>query len=328
MRRGFMYLVRRVWSYGLMDKALNELIAGLISSNIIDIEEVIDREERWHRQAFDEENEDKKEKIHEIPCELNRFVESIDLHFLPTFTVHGLKKIAHDLINLGNKSIKEKEALDLFEPGYNKKYMGLVNDNRCGMELLGFYLPFHYYADNWGIYLFSSRIGAFAKELSGKNSIPYEAMLGAIVFNVLKHEWHHFMEEVMLSHIELVSRMSYYLDWSRFYTQNRPNNVINEALANARALKQTRYFLPKKLIKRKKIIDSLIDMMKGSMGSYREFDQYLKNSEYREGLSKWLNVATNRPDAQNLVIIAEAARLRHKNARAVPVRIIDANHTP
>ena len=194
----------------------------------------------------------------------------------------------------------------------------------CGMELLGCYHPFHAADGAWGIFLFVDRIGALGAELAAGSAAPKQLMQASMLFAVLRHEWHHYIEEVALSHLEVVAQRPHYQAASAFYRNHWPDGTLNEALANARCLYETMAHVKKTRAAsaHKQIRRELAGMMSRQRPVYSRFGDYLDTRSYRSGIAMWLRDAVGRNDAEHLVIMFEAARLRHRSRKAVPVRLV------
>jgi len=198
----------------------------------------------------------------------------------------------------------------------------------CGIEWLGFYRPFHWGLDGWGIYLFPRRIAELADRLSARVATDPDLMHGALLYLVIRHEWHHFIEEIALSHAEILRRTELFRPYMDHYRSNWPNSVENEALANAKALVDVRRVLGHQIKPLKgsmTVNDVLIElshMMRSARGSYREFDQYEGRHAYRQGLGNLLARFIGMSYGPEVVLIAEAAKLRHNIPEQVPLRYV------
>ncbi len=327
--------------HSMDDEVLGELMVNV--HDLIILAEL----PKWHYDDIEEARD--REGVIGGPCERSRVEHPLDL---PGFSVHEIEGLAEELLKTGDDGNDrfmdhgpEPEGVDDVELWDLWRVTGEIPANSvegCGVELLGFYHPFHRDAhhlhpwdypwdypgdERWGIYLFAERITGLAYAMAGRAGVPGNLMLGALIFHVIRHEWHHFAEEVMLSHLEIVLGHLFYQEWSRLYGQLWPNNTINESLANARALSETRNFLSNEGLGRtsgyrKDIVKALEEMMHLSQGAYSRFDEFVRPDDYRKGLGAWLGQATHGFYGRSQVVVAEAARMRHTNRRIVPVRVI------
>ncbi len=250
------------------------------------------------------------DRIGSFPCERAIVEQPIALECLTAADVESLTAAILDDEDIWPWGEEERSVLNGLE--------------FCGMELLGCYHPFHAADSAWGIYLFVDRIGALGAELAAGSAVPTRLMQGALLFAVLRHEWHHYVEEVALSHLEVAARVSCYDGASTFYRNNWPDGTLNEALANARCLQETLAHVKKTraATTQKQIRQELAGMMSRQRPAYSRFDDYLDARSYRSGIAMWLRDAVGRNDAEHLVIIFEAVRLRHRSRKAVPVRLV------
>lgn len=181
---------------------------------------------------------------------------------------------------------------------------------RCGSEALGLYALFHSSGTAWGIYLNIDAIGCVAREMPVPG--PPHIRFGALLLKVLMHEWHHYLEEVALSHLELTSGQNLVLPYQRLYAKRWPSQVVNESLANAYALDRAASVL-RRLPDGGHHIAALEDLMRASPGSYREFERYPWGTPcHWEGLLSWLAdvLPHGFPSPESAALTVDAVRFR------------------
>ena len=114
----------------------------------------------------------------------------------------------------------------------------------CGKEALAYYRLFHTEREDWGIYLHVDAIGLYCQYLfrlqTATGSPPFSGLqfleiFGALIVTILGHEWHHHVEEVGASGLEVLQSTKRLLPWYAAY-YNPGSNAINETLANADAI--------------------------------------------------------------------------------------------
>lgn len=110
--------------------------------------------------------------------------------------------------------------------------------DECGVEVLGCYVPFHSEEVHWGVYLqmdmLLSAASRLASHRTGAQSSPNSSLseFAALVSLVLFHEWHHHVEEVAVSLLEVARGKKLLMPWHRAHYKP-PHSAINERLANA-----------------------------------------------------------------------------------------------
>jgi hypothetical protein len=250
------------------------------------------------------------DRIGSFPCERAIVEQPLELECLTAAQVEALATVMLDDEGVWPWDEEKRSVLNGLE--------------FCGMELLGCYHPFHAGDSAWGICLFVDRIGALGAELAAGSAVPKPLMQGALLFAVLRHEWHHYVEEVALSHLEVVARRPDYQAAAAFYRNNWPDGTLNEALANARCLQETVAHVKRTRVAsaHKQIQQELAAMMSRQRPAYSLFGDFLDTRSYRSGIAMWMRDAVGRNDAEQLVIIFEAARLRHRSRKVVPVRLV------
>lgn len=101
-----------------------------------------------------------------------------------------------------------------------------------GIDSLAYYLPFHFYKSDWGIYIRALGIERLARELaSPKHPVGITAIRSAYHI-LLEHERVHFFCELAASRIEVITDDATY----RPYFQDKSAGEHEEAIANAAAL--------------------------------------------------------------------------------------------
>ncbi len=103
------------------------------------------------------------------------------------------------------------------------------------VDVLAYYLPFHFYGEEWGIYLRASGVLSIASMLASrsKNGLTQD-LLEVARGILLQHERFHFMAEVACARIELVPSLCKVYEG---YFQDPYATTIEEALANAHAFR-------------------------------------------------------------------------------------------
>ena len=256
---------------------------------------------KWGEPLTDWENE--REESIGGPCESNRLKRG---GIKNSISFQDIRDFARTLMLDRDAAFRDTESpyriyrnYELWRPQED----GRVSLEGCGIELLGFYHSFH---DNWmyphpfpfpyGIYLYTTRISNLAIQMANHYSVPHQIMLGALLYMVLHHEFHHFVEELILSQFELVCERVIYKEWSQLYTRLWPQGTLNEALANAMALRKTKDFLSRRNLGaffslRGRIIQALEYMLNSSPGAYSEYKKFMPQY-YDYGLTLWIEQAT------------------------------------
>ncbi len=130
--------------------------------------------------------------------------------------------------------------------------------------IAGAYQGFHSLLDSWGIYLNAPQVLSFVLDAYKQilddddlgvgdldtflpkvtaSGLPHPFHLLAVrVLATLFHEWHHHLEELTLSELELNGAPAIYEDSRNWYSANWPN-AINESLAEADAIDQVLWLL-------------------------------------------------------------------------------------
>lgn len=171
-----------------------------------------------------------------------------------------------------------------------------------GADVLAFYLPFHFYRTNWGIYLLSSGVIYLACILKGHRTVSeriMEVLGGRLVPARLKrgderflrlaelvlweHEAFHFAAEIAAARSELIAKTRVY----RPYFSNRAATAHEEAVANAQAvIRGVKNQAPS-------IRDRVHDWMKGQGPGYRDFHRWLPARAFSGGASRTAEFVIN-----------------------------------
>lgn len=141
------------------------------------------------------------------------------------------------------------------------------------IDILAYYLPFHLYNSNWGIYLRESGVLCVATILKGSSLNPGDAAFidsGRSI--LLKHEHFHFQAEVACARAEVVAGVRMY----DAYFIDDYAAAHEEALANAFAYRDLRR-QPKALRNR------VSEWMKAQGPGYRDFDRWVDSGKFRAG---------------------------------------------
>ena len=143
-----------------------------------------------------------------------------------------------------------------------------------GIDVLAFYLPFHFYESTWGTYLLASGIVYVASVLKGSSLVPGdEGLLKRAEMLLQEHELFHFAAEVACSRAEIIAKRSFYTA----YFSHAFGAPHEEALANARAFVRGVSAQPS-------VIQNRISAwMKNQGVGYREFDKWIKPLSFHEG---------------------------------------------
>ena len=87
--------------------------------------------------------------------------------------------------------------------------------DQVGADALAFYVPFHFYGKDWGIYIRDTGVKYLACVLKGSALIPGdEDYLSTAEFILRHHEMWHAATEVACTRAELVARRSLYREYS------------------------------------------------------------------------------------------------------------------
>ncbi|MBK9216306.1 MAG: hypothetical protein IPM59_12035 [Chloracidobacterium sp.] len=131
------------------------------------------------------------------------------------------------------------------------------------IDSLAYYLPFHFYKSDWGIYIRAFGIQRLACELaSPRRPVGVTALKSAFRI-LLEHERMHFLCELAASRIEVVVSNATYSP----YFRDKSAGEHEEAIANAAALMKSGT--------RDAQLKAAHDFMKRQGSGYSDFDQWL-----------------------------------------------------
>lgn len=139
---------------------------------------------------------------------------------------------------------RHPEIEDIF-PTFAKDNFGQkVGDKKVPADLLAFYLPFHLFPDDWGIYILASGVRYLARIIRLQSKLEEaDALLVSRLF-LYYHELYHHKVEMFVTKLEVPQRQQIYK--SRKLFQNKSDseplptlNLNEEALANADAFMRT-----------------------------------------------------------------------------------------
>lgn len=143
-----------------------------------------------------------------------------------------------------------------------------------GIDVLAYYLPFHFNRRRWGIYLRSHGIVHLASLLKKGPLGIADARTVQLARDILfEHEFFHFLTEAAATRCEFYARRKLY----RPYYAQAPAWNLEEALANAHAFRRT--------IRRDAAVfhAQVFGIMKRSPVGYRDFDNFLGPSKFVTG---------------------------------------------
>src|SRR5262245_4986883 len=141
------------------------------------------------------------------------------------------------------------------------------------IDTLAYYLPFHRYESDWGIYLRESGVLVVASILKGSRLGRGDSAfidLGRQI--LLKHEHFHFEAEVACARAEVVASLRIY----DAYFDDGFAAAHEEALANASAYRGLHR-------QPAEILDRVSAWMKHQGPGYREFDKWVDSGKFRAG---------------------------------------------
>lgn len=151
----------------------------------------------------------------------------------------------------------------------------------AAIDVLAYYVPFHFYAHGWGIYLRASGILSVASMLASASGCGLSRELLELARAILlQHERFHFLSEVACSRAELVSEDELYCH----YFHDRRATAVEEALSNAHAFRTA--------LRRQPAVvrDQVKRWMRGQGPGYRDFVRCVTPSAFRV----WCRLATKR----------------------------------
>jgi len=138
---------------------------------------------------------------------------------------------------------RHPEIEDIF-PNFDNSFGQKVGGNTVPADLLAFYLPFHLFPDDWGIYILASGVQYLARIIRLQSKLEQaDALLVSRLF-LYYHELYHHKIEMFVTRLEVPQRQPIYKTRKLF--QNKSNsepwltlNFTEEALANADAFMRT-----------------------------------------------------------------------------------------
>jgi hypothetical protein len=150
-----------------------------------------------------------------------------------------------------------------------------TGNGKWSIDVLAYYLPFHFYRQNWGIYLLASGVARLATVLLTEDPLARtdQSRLELARRLLLGHEEWHFRSELAAAGAEVVGRLPAYQD----YFLRGAATSLEEALANAWALRYT--FGTAKSGAR----DRAIAWMRSQGPGYRNFASWLRQQQFEEG---------------------------------------------
>jgi len=148
-----------------------------------------------------------------------------------------------------------------------------------GIDVIAYYLPFHFHLKDWGIYVLSSGILQVSSEFASTRGKRVPSNLANLAYRVLfHHERFHFLTEMACSRAELVLAAPLY---ARYY-HNGYAVACEEALATAHAFRTAVRGEPadvSKMVER---------WMKAQGPGYRDFTRCVTPSAFTD----WLRLVT------------------------------------
>lgn len=163
-------------------------------------------------------------------------------NWLPPNTEPRLRQPIPDWLRIDDKSSNATE--DFYRVSNNtilvieEEIPPLEKKLPTEIDTLAYYLPFHFYATMWGIYLRASGILSIASFLADAIGREYTKWEFRNLFNtgfelLLQHERFHFITEVACSRLELIYNYEIY----KYFFSNIWSSTLEEALCNAYAFR-------------------------------------------------------------------------------------------
>jgi len=150
-----------------------------------------------------------------------------------------------------------------------------------GIDVIAYYLPFHFHLKDWGIYVLSSGILQVSYQLASTRGKRVPSNLANLAYRLLfHHERFHFLTEMACSRAELVLAAPLY---ARYYHDGYAV-ACEEALANAHAFRTAVRGQPADVSK------NVERWMKAQGPGYRDFTRCVMPSAFTD----WLRFATRR----------------------------------
>jgi len=139
---------------------------------------------------------------------------------------------------------RHPEIEDIF-PTFAKTNFGQkVGNKKVPADLLAFYLPFHLFPDDWGIYILASGVQYLARIIRLQSKLEEaDALLVSRLF-LYYHELYHHKVEMFVTRLEVPQRQPIYKTRKLFEKKSDSEpwptlNLTEEALANADAFMRT-----------------------------------------------------------------------------------------
>lgn len=165
------------------------------------------------------------------------------------------------------------------------------------IDVLAYYLPFHFYADKWGIYVRASGILSVAFMLASASGRALSNDLLNLAASILvQHERFHFFSEIACSRAELVLPDELY----RHYFHDRRATAIEEALCNAYVLRTVLRGRPTD------VRDQVEQWMLTQGPGYAAFRKCLSSSAF----ARWCQVATNKMCCSSRGVLVSSSGIR------------------
>ncbi len=148
-----------------------------------------------------------------------------------------------------------------------------LQDANPPIDTLGYYLPFHLYGSDWGIYLRESGVLSVASILKASTLAPGDfALVDRGRQLLLDHESLHFKAEVACARAEVVAKQRLY----DAYFKDGFAAAHEEALANASAFRGLR---PEPAV----IQERVATWMRHQGPGYRDFDRWRGSAQFATG---------------------------------------------
>jgi predicted RNA binding protein YcfA (HicA-like mRNA interferase family) len=138
---------------------------------------------------------------------------------------------------------RHPEIEDIF-PNFDLNFGEKVGDKKVPADLLAFYLPFHLFPDDWGIYILASGVRYLARIIRLQSKLEEaDALLVSRLF-LYYHELYHHKVEMFVTRLEVPQRQPIYKTRKLFEKKRDSEpwptlNLTEEALANADAFMRT-----------------------------------------------------------------------------------------
>ena len=120
----------------------------------------------------------------------------------------------------------------------------------AGTDAIAVYRPWHFFYDDWGIYVFELDFIDFVEDISDLAALPARLIAPLAFRQILWHEWTHFAFEVTATELESVTGVPCYREYSlrRYATRTRwASGPLEEAVAVWREVAFSRGALPRRM---------------------------------------------------------------------------------